>query len=124
MSSGSKILIVLVIFLASVCFWFTRCRDSYLLAKARLITISSVIRSYQMDNGELPCLDVANGKIMMNGPVSLPGDPGTGSNKAVGSYDGTGGWVYDRNDRTLKINSTPWWNPYAWGRRLTVKIDL
>ena len=122
MSSGSKIFVVLVIFLAFVCLWFAHCRDSYLLAKGRLITLSSAILSYQIDNGDLPCFDETNKKIMINGSISIPADPWTRSNKAVRVYDGTGGWVYDREDRLLKNNSTQWWNPYTWGRRLTVKI--
>ena len=127
--SGKRISMLLgssfLLFILLVCFWFwfACCRNSYLLAKARLISISSALRSYQTDNGNFPGFDSIDQKSISNYLTAVPEDPWTGADKIVESYDGTGGWVYDADNRMLKINSVQWWNPYTWGHPLAVKFD-
>ena len=104
-------------------FWFTHCRDSYLLAKGRLISISSAIRNYQMDNDEFPDFGDLEEKLLRNYLTAIPEDPGTKTNKIVKYYDSTGGWVYNPENHILQINSIQWWNPYTWSHRLTLKLD-
>ena len=119
----SKIFIILLILFVLANFWFVHCRDSYLLSKARLITISSAIRNYQIDNGDFPCFDNQIENLLKNYLAVIPDDPYAKSNKIVKSYEGTGGWVYDTDDYLLKINSVKWWNPYTWGNRLVIKLN-
>ena len=123
MKSRNKFFIILFVLFTLVYFWSTYCRNSYLLAKARLITVSSAFRSYQVDNEKFPSFDSINKKSMSDYLAAIPKDPWTGINKIVKSYDGTGGWVYDADNCMLKINSVKWWNPYTWRHQLAIKLD-
>lgn len=123
MRSKLKFCIIFIILLFFVQFWFSHCQDSYLLAKGRLISISSAIRNYQMDNDEFPYFDKLEEHLLRDYLAFIPEDPITKSNKFVKFYDGTGGWVYDTDNYILQINSIQWWNPYTWSPRLTIRFD-
>ena len=72
----SRILIILFLLIVAVYCYLDYCRDSYLLTKARLITIYSAVLNYKQDNSEFPCAD--NIEELLSGylPV-VPEDPGT-----------------------------------------------
>ena len=121
MKIKSRLLIILFLFIVAVYCYLDYCRDSYLLTKARLITIYSAVLNYKQDNSEFPCAD--NIEELLSGylPV-VPEEPGTKSNKMVESYDGTGGWVYDTDKHILQVNSIKIWNFYTWYNRLEIKF--